>query len=607
MKKAIALLIAAVFLTMSLAACGSEKKDEPTSNTSGNTSTTTTTEPIPDEPWDNPTPEDAFEFANGIITKYVGSYEIVRVPRRIGGVEVTSIGEGAFAKSGITELYLPSNVKRIENNAFEWTESLKFADLGLVESIGDEAFLMSRLESVTISPECKTIGNKAFQLYSKNDDEPVVDVIIPASVEALGDRAFADSRFRTITFEGLDMPKMTAESLAGVKSGTTILVSDTYTEDEALAVMQVFYAAGLTNFPEVKRLDGSDLFMDYSDDFDYTLVSGMGARVNGYLGSSENVIIPATMGGEIVYLIRDSAFDGNENIKSVTLPKGLVEIGGYAFRNCVNLESIVIPDNVRTVGPEAFAGTSGMKSAVIGAEEIAYAAFLRSGLETLTISDGTQIIENRVFEECANLKIVTMGKNVREIGESAFEDCISLEAIDFLPEGLKEIKENTFDSCYSVSEIRIPEGVTHIRRGAFRLCGAMWQTMDEWPNPYYLYYSKDPKGEIGDKLLQDTSKLPKFVSIYLPSTIKYLGYEVFSGVSIDGLYLPVGMREVSQLPEFDGTFDSIKFIMQIYLDDGATKEQVDAMDQFFMGIDEVGDACGRFDGWHPYYTTENLN
>jgi hypothetical protein len=64
------------------------------------------------------------------------------------------------------------------------------------------------------------------------------------------------------------------------------------------------------------------------------------------------------------------------------------------------------------------------------------------------------------------------------------------------------------------------------------------------------------------------------------------------------------MREVSELPEFDGTFDGIIYVFQIYLDPGATQEQVDAMDTFFTGIEEVGDKCWWDLGKRPYYTNE---
>jgi hypothetical protein len=198
-----------------------------------------------------------------------------------------------------------------------------------------------------------------------------------------------------------------------------------------------------------------------------------------------------------------------------------------------------------------------------------------------------------------------MAETVETVGFSAFEGCISLEAIDFLPVGLKEIGQSAFDDCYSVSEIWVPEGVKTIGSYAFSYCGSMLQYQDDHPqNFYYINNVSDPVKELGDQLITD-EKYPKFVTVHLPSTIEQLSDNVFNRVFVDSIFLPEGMREVSQLPEFDeSTFSGIRYIMQIYLDDKTTQAQMDAMDQFFMGFEEVGDRCWWYEGKHVYFTIE---
>eukprot|EP00520_Triparma_pacifica_P019349 CAMPEP_0118642926 /NCGR_PEP_ID=MMETSP0785-20121206/6098_1 /TAXON_ID=91992 /ORGANISM="Bolidomonas pacifica, Strain CCMP 1866" /LENGTH=140 /DNA_ID=CAMNT_0006534515 /DNA_START=993 /DNA_END=1411 /DNA_ORIENTATION=+ len=51
--------------------------------------------------------------------------------------------------------------------------------------------------------------------------------------------------------------------------------------------------------------------------------------------------------------------------ESITLPKGVTEIGNKAFRGCSYLTSVAIPDTVTTIGNGAFAGCSSLRSITI--------------------------------------------------------------------------------------------------------------------------------------------------------------------------------------------------------------------------------------------------
>jgi hypothetical protein len=154
-----------------------------------------------------------------------------------------------------------------------------------------------------------------------------------------------------------------------------------------------------------------------------------------------------------------------------------------------------------------------------------------------------------------------------------------------------------------VKEIRIPEGVVEIGDRAFTHCGSKFDTpniLEELEAHYILARIADPEKELGDLWVND-DRLPELVNIYFPSTLRYMGSSVFASVRIDGIFLPPSMREVSQLPEFDETFYDMRYIHHIYLDDFATQAQVDALDAFFMEIENVGDKCWWFEDLHPYY------
>lgn len=110
--------------------------------------------------------------------------------------------------------------------------------------------------------------------------------------------------------------------------------------------------------------------------------------------------------------------------------------------------------------------------------------------EELVIPDTATSIDSRAFA-FAEMKKVTLGANVEELGKYSFEKCKNLEAIVF-PNSLKKIGQGTFRSCEklvtvtfsdglveigkfafsgtSFESITIPEGVTVMGEGAFNPC-----------------------------------------------------------------------------------------------------------------------------------------
>ena len=68
----------------------------------------------------------------------------------------------------------------------------------------------------------------------------------------------------------------------------------------------------------------------------------------------------ATVGGNI----GNSAFEGQQNLTSVTLQDGVRTIGSRAFANCKRLYRIRIPRTVSYIAPDAFVG-SGVKNVTV--------------------------------------------------------------------------------------------------------------------------------------------------------------------------------------------------------------------------------------------------
>lgn len=92
---------------------------------------------------------------------------------------------------------------------------------------------------------------------------------------------------------------------------------------------------------------------------DFKITQSNRAKI-GYTDDKTNLIIPATFQDEDgtwyrVTAINDNAFPYSFNLVHVTIPEGVITIGG-AFGNCPNLVSVDIPNSVTSIAVGAFMG-----------------------------------------------------------------------------------------------------------------------------------------------------------------------------------------------------------------------------------------------------------
>ncbi len=140
--------------------------------------------------------------------------------------------------------------------------------------------------------------------------------------------------------------------------------------------------------------------------------------------------LPSQISGQSYTKLNDSIFSEIENIKSVTIPSGVEDIGEQAFSGCSNLETVVIPDTVTKIGRKCFYKSTKLKEvSASGVTSVGTQAFDGcAGLESASLpSVGS--LPSKVFNECVALK-ATVLTNVTTIGDDVFRDCTSLTTID---------------------------------------------------------------------------------------------------------------------------------------------------------------------------------
>ena len=148
----------AIALTLTLTACGENTSSVSTSSSSTKTSSS-------EEAQASDFKYKFKEELGGIeIIEYKGKKEVVNIPAKIDGKNVTSIGEDAFVGCvGVTNVIIPNGVTTIGKFAFNNLELKSVTIPDSVTKIGENAFIFcSRLTSVALPDSVTEIGKDAF-------------------------------------------------------------------------------------------------------------------------------------------------------------------------------------------------------------------------------------------------------------------------------------------------------------------------------------------------------------------------------------------------------------------------------------------------------------
>ena len=102
--------------------------------------------------------------------------------------------------------------------------------------------------------------------------------------------------------------------------------------------------------------------------------------------------------------------DWQNQITRVVIEEGCYAIAGRAFQGCQNLSSVTLPSTVRGINEYAFYGCKALKE--------------------IQLPEALQIIDQGAFAE-SGIQQIEIPKNVSTIGMNAFRDCVSLKSVTF--------------------------------------------------------------------------------------------------------------------------------------------------------------------------------
>lgn len=308
----------------------------------------------------------AFEVENGVVRRYTGSDDEIRVPDG-----VTAIFDNAFSENKhARRVILPVGLKSVGNWAFNRCQFLESVVLpeGL-ETIGRSAFRSCiRLKEIALPSTLISLGGKAFEFCKS-----ITRVEIPYGIIEIGDKAFSNcSSVQSVTLPS-GVERIKGWAFEGCVSLKTIAIPDSVTEIGECAFLDCANLEEITIGKGIRTV-GGDAFAGTpwleDDTKDFATVNGSLLR---YAGHS----------------------------KWVMVPQNITAICPEVFERCREMEGVVLPDSVKTIGAGSFEGCP--------------------RLRRVELHSGITELGNGVFELCKTLEEVTVRGMLADINRMAPE------------------------------------------------------------------------------------------------------------------------------------------------------------------------------------------
>ena len=227
---------------------------------------------------------------------------------------------------------------------------------------------------------------------------------------------------------------------------------------------------------------------------------------------TKDILLEEIVFGSSVTTISQDAFWGCSALKEIVLPAKLTTIGDRAFSGCTELRKVQLPEGLLSIGTEAFAGAGfGGKTQTQAVE-----------CGTITIPGTVTTLGERVFWQCQYLgEVVFANGDVSELemGEAVFQQCPNLRRVT-LSDSVKVIPEIAFSSDVLLEEVVFGSSVTKISQYAFLNCSALKKI--ELPAKLTT---------IGDSAFSGCTELRK---AKLPEGLLSIGTEAFAGAGFGG-------------------------------------------------------------------------
>ena len=443
------------------------------------------------------------------------------------GSSIETIENSVFSNcTDLSEMFIPDSVVSIISGAFKGCSSLVNLKLGnSLERIGPSAFEgCSGLTNIEFPPTLVSIGDNAFK-----DCSGMLCFILPVSVSSIGRDAF---------------------------KGCTSLIKNAYPEN----LSNPFSNGVSIPYPNETIIENGFI---YSENLD--------ALYFAPFDLEGEFIIP-----QYVVTVGKSAFQVCNKLTTIEVPNSVMEIGDKAFYDCEGLLNINVNWNIPVSITQNCFSKDTYSNALLNVSEGNWIDYLLSPWEAFnniqidgvvmdSIDDGTftyRYLQNSgeamlvKDSKYSNLSTVTIPDRVVSDGQfyfviavqnNAFIDCTRISGDLVLPRNLRQIGESAFEGCYGIASVNIPASLETIGANAFNKCSSLEKVnitdLTAWCKITFQGYSSANPLSLAKHLYLNEEEI---VDLVIPEGIEKLNFAVFyNGVSIKSISIPLSVKSIA--------------------------------------------------------------
>jgi len=347
------------------------------------------------------------------------------------------------------------------------------------------------LLKVTIEEGITGISGAAFSSY-----ENLKDIIIPSSVKTVHSNAFLNcSGLENVYYNGdiADWLSVDWGSVSNYQDSNPLTYADNLYINGTL-VEHLVIPEGTTSVSEAAFLGYSKLL---------------------------SVTFP-----ESLTAIESGAFCGCSSLEEVNFSENITSIDENAFFDCTKLNNISLPESVEFIGAGAFENTAYYNDPANKESGFLYIGNNLIKADNAKISadcrvfSKTKLIASNAFHNCSSIETITLPDGVEYINDGAFYGCENMQ-LSRLPESLKKIGKSAFAYCSEITDIKLSDSVESIGDYAFRDCKLEKVILN------------DGLRSIGGYAFASN---PDLTEINIPQTVDFLDESVFKSSSITDVY-----------------------------------------------------------------------
>lgn len=393
------------------------------------------------------------------------------------------------------------------------------------------------------------------------DNKTVKEIILPDSIEVLGDATFSNCESLS-TISTYSVTPIPATQVAEEEAKE---IAEPWNKIDKTRRIQVANTDGTYTYYYIKMLSGKVLiptglismgnvvFQGTTSIREFAVIDGNAAvKTNGTAGTelkdSLGTAISYTTGpillsadGTIMYrwasayhysgtytlpagivTISACAVEKANDVQGFTIPNSVTTIGDYGFCQGGNLNQILFeePSQVTTIGAWAFAHNSNVSitlpASVTLLGEYCFAHCVNSvpNIENCSITN----IPDYCFYECTNYHFSKFPDTLTTIGKYAFYSCDNINEVEF-PDRITFIGEGAFKDCQNLHKVDIPEGLKTLEADTFSGC----QNLNEILLP-------DSLERIESGAFEDCQNIHVLV---IPPNVDYIAPDSFEGANTE--------------------------------------------------------------------------